>query len=188
MGRCMGRGGNCSTRQSGACSDRACNGDGGCDEAGRLRRQDPDDLVTAAEVALLRLLEVADIGPPSSQESIVRASRCNRTNQGSLWARAYGSSRDSYAYYHGERRDCTSQPMLMRRRLRSGALLAEGSVELTPGSDRALVVADARFQAEGTFEVRCANQSGRVREGFGVVGPKRAGDDPCAATQHRGGQ
>jgi hypothetical protein len=64
--------------------------------------------------------------------------------------------------------------MLMGRELRSGALLAEGSVELTPGSDRALVVADARFQAEGTFEVRCANQSGRVREGFGVVGPKRA--------------
>ena len=58
----------------------------------------------------------------------------------------------------------------MGRELRSGALLAEGSVELTPGSDRALVVADARFQAEGTFEVRCANQSGRVREGFGVVG------------------
>src|SRR5271166_4068816 len=64
--------------------------------------------------------------------------------------------------------------MLMGRELRSGALLAEGSVELTPGSDRALVVAGARFHVEGTFEVRCANQYGRVREGFGVVGPTRA--------------
>src|SRR5689334_16303656 len=80
----------------------------------------------------VRLLEVADIGPPSSQESIVRASRCNRTNQGSLWASGYGSSRDSYAYYHGNRRECATQPMLMGRELRTVALLAGGSVELTP--------------------------------------------------------
>src|SRR5262249_24931012 len=36
---------------------------------GRLARQATDD-------ALLVYLEVADIGPPSSRESIVRASRC----------------------------------------------------------------------------------------------------------------
>jgi hypothetical protein len=108
------------------------------------------------------MLEVADIGPPSSQESIVRASRCNRTNEGSLWAPVYGRSRYSYAYYHGRRRDCTSQPMLMRRELRSGALLDEESVELTLESGGAFAVPAARFHAEGTFEVRCANQSGRV--------------------------
>ena len=45
---------------------------------------------------------------------------------------AYGSSRDSYADYHGNRRECAIQPMLMGRELRTGALLAEGSVELTP--------------------------------------------------------
>jgi hypothetical protein len=33
---------------------------------------------------LLGLLEVADIMPPSSQKSIVRTSRCNRTDEGPL--------------------------------------------------------------------------------------------------------
>jgi hypothetical protein len=108
---------------------------------------------------VLGLLEVADIGPPSSQESIVRASRRSRTNERSLWARVYGPSRDSFAYYHEKRRDCASQPMLMGRDLRSDALLSEGSVELTLESDRAP-------------QARCANQSGRVREGLGVVGPE----------------
>jgi len=75
--------------------------------------------------------------------------------------------------------------MLMGRELRSGALLAEGSVELTPGSDRALVVADARFHVEGTFEVRCANQSGRIRERFGVVGPVLLGDAVTATVTAR---
>src|SRR5512135_985807 len=71
-------------------------------------------------------------------------------------------------YYRGSRRDCDSQPMLMRRELRSGALITEKRVELTIKWGRALAVAAARFHAKGTFEVRCANRSCRVRERVGV--------------------
>ena len=77
-------------------------------------------------------LEVPGIGPPSSQKSIVRASRCNRTNEGPSWVPVYGPSRGAYADYRGSRRDCDSQPMLIRRELRSGALIAAERVELRP--------------------------------------------------------
>lgn len=106
--------------------------------------------------------------PPSSRKSIVRASRCNRTNEGSSCVPKYGPSRGAYADHRGSRRDRDSQPMLIHRELRRGALIAmereEGSLEWA----RTLAVAAACFLAEGPFEVRCANQSCKVRERVGM--------------------
>ena len=44
----------------------------------------------------------------------------------------YGPRRGAYADFRGSRRDCDSQPMLIRRELRSGALIAAERVELSP--------------------------------------------------------
>ena len=86
----------------------------------------------------------------------------------------YGPSRGAYTDYHGSRRDCDSQPMLIRQELRSGALIAAERVELRPrvgsGSSRCGCAIPRGRPLRGT----CTNQSCRVRERFGVVGPKRA--------------
>jgi hypothetical protein len=48
------------------------------------------------------------------------------------WVPMYGPSRGAHADYRGSRRDCYSQPMLIRRELKSSALIVTGRVELSP--------------------------------------------------------
>ena len=111
-----------------------------------------------------RKLLAGFIGSSRHSASIVTeidlpASRCNRTDEGPSRVPTYGPSRGSYADYRGSRRDCDAQPMLIRRELRSGALIAAERVELRPrvasGSSRCGCAIPRGRPLRGT----CANPS-----------------------------
>jgi hypothetical protein len=78
--------------------------------------------------------------------------------------------------YRGSRRDCDSQPALIRRELRSGALIAAERVELRPRVGSGSSVAAARFHEEGPFEVR-ARTSHAEFENASVSSDRRAQEE-----------
>ena len=81
-------------------------------------------------------------------EKMLRVARSRTKTNGLRWSPVQKRLADACAFGLGKRKDCAFLPMLMRRDLLSGGVIAVGFVELTRGPGGAPVAATAPLYAE----------------------------------------